>query len=145
MSGLAQAGSSGRFRRAGPLGLTVEDSGSTRILRIAGDLDLATVGQVTAALDQLDVDRTTLLVVDLQELDFLELAGLRSILRADSYCKKHEIRLTVVKPRGFASRVFTLTRAHRELDLVDPRAPGWSGPAETALVPLGHAMQSRPV
>ncbi len=76
---------------------------------------------------------------------FLELAGLRSILRADSYCKKHEIRLTVVKPRGFASRVFTLTRAHRELDLVDPRAPGWSGPAETALVPLGHAMQSRPV
>ncbi|MDQ5831752.1 MAG: STAS domain-containing protein [Actinomycetota bacterium] len=100
---------------------------------------------MTAALDQLDVDRTTLLVVDLQELDFLELAGLRSILRADSYCKKHEIRLTVVKPRGFASRVFTLTRAHRELDLVDPRAPGWSGPAETALVPLGHAMQSRPV
>lgn len=145
MSALAQAGSSGRFRRAGPLPLTAEDLGSTRILRIAGDLDLATFGQVTAALDELDVDRTTVLVVDLQDVDFLDLAGLRSILRADSYCRKHEIRLTVVRPRGFASRVFTLTGAHRELDLVDPQASVWSGPAEAALVPLGDAMQSHPV
>ena len=28
-------------------------------------------------------------------------------------------RVTVVKPRGLASRVFTLTRVHRDLDLVD--------------------------
>lgn len=128
MSGLAQAESSGRFPRTRPLALTVADSGSTRLLRIAGDLDLATAGRVTAALDRLDVHGTTLLVLDLQELDFLDLAGLRTILRADDYCKNHQIRLTVVRPSGFARRIFTLTRAHRELDLVDPPAPDWSGP-----------------
>jgi anti-anti-sigma factor len=109
---------------AGPLTLTAEDSGTTRLLRLAGDLDLATVDHVTVALDLLDVHSTTLLVLDLRELAFLDLAGLTAILRADEYCKSHRIRLTVIKPRGFAGRVFTLTGVHRDLELVNPPAPG---------------------
>jgi anti-anti-sigma regulatory factor len=54
--------------------LTVNDSGSTQVLRIAGDLDLATAGQVTAALDRLELNGTSLLVIDLQRLNFLDLA-----------------------------------------------------------------------
>jgi anti-anti-sigma factor len=126
MSVVQERGSAGRFSRAGPLVLTAEDSVSTVLLRVTGDLDRATVGQVTAALDRLDLARTTLLVLDLQELAFLDLAGLRTILRANNHCKRHHIRCTVIKPHGFASRIFTLTRAHRELDLVDPRALGHS-------------------
>jgi anti-anti-sigma factor len=106
----------------GPLSLTVENSPSTLLLRMAGDLDVATIGPVVAALERLDVHRTTQLILDLQELAFLDLAGLRTILRANDRCKIHDIRLTVLKPRGFAGRVFTLTRAHRELDLVDAPA-----------------------
>ena len=87
---------------------------------MAGDLDLATSGQVTAALELLDVDRITQLVLDLHEVEFLDLAGLRTILRANDYGKSQEIRVTVIKPRGFPGRVFTLTGAHRELELVDP-------------------------
>jgi anti-sigma B factor antagonist len=113
-----------RFARTGPLVLTVDDSGSTQVLRIAGDLDLATAGQVTAALDRLELNRTSLLVIDLQRLNFLDLAGLRTILRADERCRNDQIRLTVIKPRGFAGRVFTLTSAHRELELVAPPATG---------------------
>jgi anti-anti-sigma factor len=120
MNGPAEAKSFDRFPRAGRLNLTAEDSASTLLLRMAGDLDLADVGQMTAALDRLDVRRTTLLVLDLQELAFLDLAGLSAILRANDHCKKHHIRLTVIRPRGLASRIFTLTRVHRELDLVDP-------------------------
>jgi STAS domain len=89
-----------RFPLATPLTLTIEESGSTRLLRIAGELDMATAGQVTAALDRLDLDAATLVIFDLQGLDFLDLAG--------------QARLTVIEPRGFASRVFTLTRAHRD-------------------------------
>jgi anti-anti-sigma factor len=109
---------------ADQLKLTGETSGSTLVLRMAGDLDLSSVGPVIAALDQLDVDRTTRLIFDLRELAFLDLAGLRTILHANDHCKKHHIRVTVIKPRGFASRVFTLTRVHRGLDLVDSRALG---------------------
>ena len=128
MSTLAQAESPGRSSRDRPLTLTTEDSGFTRVLRIAGDLDLATAGQLTAALDRPGIHRTRLIVLDLQELDFLDLAGLRAIVRADAHCRNHQIRLTVIRPRGLVSRVFTLTRVHRELELVDPPAPSWSGP-----------------
>jgi anti-anti-sigma factor len=114
----------GRFTRSAPLVLTVQDYDSTLLVRVGGDLDLATVEQVTTALDQLEFERTTLLVLDLQELAFLDLAGLRTILRASEHCKKHQTRFAVVKPRGLAGRIFTLTSVNRELDLVDSRDLG---------------------
>lgn len=124
--------SSGRFPLFTPLKVTIERSGSTRLLRIAGELDMATAGQVQAALDRLDLDAATLVILDLRELDFLDVAGLKTILRADHCCRSHQARLTVIKPRGFAGRLFTLTRAHCELDLTDPPARGWAGLEEIA-------------
>ena len=103
----------------GTLRLTIENTASTLVLRIAGDLDLAGVGQLMAALDRLDVAHTAELVLDLREVAFLDLAGLTTVLRANDYCKSHHIAVTVIKPRGSASRVFTLTRARLELHLVD--------------------------
>jgi anti-anti-sigma factor len=112
-------GPAGETTGFGPLMLMVEDSASTLLIRMAGELDLANIGQVTAALDRIDVERTTLLVLDLRRLDFLDLAGLRTLLRANDHCKQHHIGVKIVKPRGFASRVFTLTGVHRQLALVD--------------------------
>jgi anti-anti-sigma factor len=91
---------------------------------MAGNLHLATIGPVLAALDRVDLDRTPLLVFDLQEVAFIDAAGLTTILRANDYCANHAIHFTVVKPSGFASRVFTLTCVHRVLDLIDSAALG---------------------
>ena len=123
MSTVAVTESAGGLPQPGTLMLTVEDSASTLVLRMVGDLDLAGIGQVMAALDHLDLATTTHLVLDLRELAFLDLAGLMTILRANDHCRDNHIAVTVVKPRGLASRVFTLTRAHRELALVD--WPAW--------------------
>ena len=119
MSLVAAAQTNGRPARPGPLRLIIDDSGSTLVLRIGGDFELAGIGQVMAALDRVDVAHTTQLVFDLREVAFLDIAGLKTILRANDYCRDHHIALTVMKPRGLASRVFTLTRAHLELELVD--------------------------
>ena len=77
------------------------------------------MGQVMAALDRLDGAHTTQLVFDLREVAFLDIAGLKTILRANAFCRDSHIAVTVMKPRGLASRVFTLTRAHLEFQLVD--------------------------
>jgi anti-anti-sigma factor len=122
MSQAATAGSADRVPTVSPLTLTVEDSESILVIRMAGDFDLAGVGQVMVALDRLDARNTTHLIFDLQELDYLDIAGLRIILRANDYCKKNLIPVTVIKPRGFAGRVFTMTRVHLELHLVDSLA-----------------------
>ena len=119
MSEVAVAQSAAPLAHPGMLRMTIEDSASTLVLRMAGDLELDGIGRVMAALDRLDVAQTTELVLDLRELAFLDLAGLTTILRANDYCKSHHIAVTVIKPRGLASRVFTLTRARLELHLVD--------------------------
>ena len=116
----SSASDAARDPRPGALTLTVEASDSAVFLRMAGDLDLANIGQVMAALDRVDLDRTTQLVFDPQEVVFLDSAGLQTILRLNDHCKDQGSRVKVVKPRGLASRVFTLTRVHLELDLVDP-------------------------
>ena len=104
---------------SGALSIVVERSDSAVLLRMVGSLDLTTIGAVMASVDGIDVDRTTRLVVDLQGVEFVDAAGLHTMLRANSYCADHGVHMTIVKPRGSACRVFTLTRVHRNLDLVD--------------------------
>ena len=96
---------------------TVEERGSSVQLAMEGEIDLATVHQVMANVNRVDLNRITALVIDLGRVTFLDLAGLHAILRINEDCKDHAVHLTVIAPRCAASRVFTLTRAHRELNL----------------------------
>ena len=107
----------------GNLHLSVEDSGATSYLRLSGAFDLAGVGRVENALDRVfQVPSTNRIVFDLCRLGFLDAAGLRTILRADQRARDAAVKLVVVRPRGSANRVFTLTRAGAELSMVDDPA-----------------------
>ena len=59
------------------------------------------------------------LVLDLTAVSFLDLAGLRTILRADARGRAEAFEVLVVRPRGTASRIFTLTRVGELLNLVN--------------------------
>ena len=80
MSGVALAQPAGLPPQRRPLKLTIEESASTFVLRIAGELEFGGIGQVMAALDRLNVAHTTQLILDLREVTFLDLAGLKTIL-----------------------------------------------------------------
>jgi len=99
--------------------LTVEELSATVLLAMEGDIDLATIHHVMAGVNHVDLDRITLLVLDLDRVGFLDLAGLNAILRINEECGDQGVHVTVILPRSAANRVFTLTRAHLELDLVD--------------------------
>jgi anti-anti-sigma factor len=105
--------------------ITVEQSlGTSRLLPV-GEFDLAAVGQVENALDRVfRVPTTTRVVFDLRWLTFLDAAGLATILRASERARAAALDLVVVRPRGTANRVFTLTRAGRELNMVDEPVVG---------------------
>jgi anti-anti-sigma factor len=105
---------------AGPFHLTVEASGGTSRLLPVGELDLAAVGQVENALDRVfRVPTTRRVVFELRWLTFLDAAGLATILRASQRARAADLDLVVVRPQGTANRVFTLTRAGQELEMVD--------------------------
>jgi anti-anti-sigma factor len=107
-----------------PLLLAVEESDSTLRLRLTGDFDLAGVGAVEQALDRLcKAPAPRRVVFDLRELAFLGLAGLRTILRTDVQGQADAFEVVVVRPRGTANRVFTITRAGERLNIIDEPGP----------------------
>ncbi len=99
--------------------IRVEEKGSTLVLHLSGEFDWACIGRVEAALERVSETRIKQVILDLQRLEFMDSAGLRTILRANDRARSERFELVVVRPRGLANRVFTLTRASKQLTLVD--------------------------
>ena len=104
-----------------PLLVDVEEVDATLRLRLDGQFDLAAVGAVERALGRLSrsppVPRRV--VFDLRRVSFLDLAGLRTILRVDARARSEPFEVVVVRPHGTASRLFTLTRVGEQLSIVN--------------------------
>ncbi len=96
----------------------VEQDGATLRLRLTGEFAWPRVGHVEAALERVSEGDIRCVVFDLRELEFIDSAGLRTILRANERAGHEPFDVVVVRPLGLANRVFTLTRASRELKLV---------------------------
>ena len=104
--------------------VAVTESGTTVHLRLLGEFDRAGVGRVEEALARLAQAPTpSRVVIDLRRLTFLDLAGLRTILRANDRGRVEGFEVEVVRPRGLANRVFILTRAGQELSMVEAPEP----------------------
>ncbi len=108
------------------LGVRVEEQGTTVLVRLIGEFDRACVGRVEAALQRLSEGDIRRVVFDLKGLSFLDSRGLMAILRANERSRTEPFEVVVVRPRGLASRVFTLTGAGTQLQIVDhiPRTNG---------------------
>ena len=104
---------------SGCFSVDVERDGTTVRLRMAGDFDRAAIDQFERALEAargLPLERV---ILDLSALTFLDMAALRVILGAYRHGQADAVDMTVVRPRGLASRVFTLTRAGEILSTTD--------------------------
>lgn len=102
------------------LTVAVEESGATLRLQLAGEFDLAAVPSVENALKRRsDAAALRRIIFDLRGLSFLDVAGLRTILRADARGRSEAFEVVVVRPRGIVNRVFTLTRVGEQLNMVD--------------------------
>ena len=91
-----------------PFHATVEhDDGHARV-RFAGELDLATVAEAEAAVEQARGDGAGPLRLDLSEVTFLDSSGLRLIMEVSRACSADGCRLSIVPgPRG-VQRVFAV-------------------------------------
>ena len=108
-------------------GLAVKELGSTLHLRLTGEFDVTCVGRVEVALERVSDEDTRRVVFDLSGVSFLDYAGVHAILRANERARGAAFDVVVVRPRGLANRVFTLTRAGKQLKLVDQTFPANGG------------------
>jgi anti-sigma B factor antagonist len=99
---------------------------------VGGELDIATVPQLDAALRRAWAS-SDVIVVDLRELQFIDSSGAHLLLDANRRIRRSGGRLIVVRGRWEVDRLFVLLGLDRELELVDRPPTGVASPLVTRL------------
>jgi anti-anti-sigma factor len=89
--------------------------GEEAIIALSGELDLAAVDLVEAALDGFEFRSVRRIVLDLEQLAFIDLSGLRIVLRVHETCVEESVALTVTRGPRAVQRLFELTGTDRLL------------------------------
>lgn len=101
------------------LGLAVSERGGWAVLAVNGELDMATAPEVRERLHALLADGKRKLVVDLDEVGFLDSTALGVLVGVLKRVRTHdgELRLVCTQPRVL--KVFEITRLDQAFDIRD--------------------------
>ncbi|GAB3937575.1 STAS domain-containing protein [Micromonospora vulcania] len=98
--------------------------GGGACLRLAGELDLSTAGELTAAIDRLWADGEHRVLLDLTDLAFCDSTGMAVFVRGDNRASAKGGWLRVTGATGRVERVLRVTGLAEVLryepDTVDP-------------------------
>jgi anti-sigma B factor antagonist len=87
-------------------------------LAVAGELDMASAPLLLREIERLELDEPHTLAVDLGEVTFLDVSGMRVLLEAAQRARSRQASLVIYNPRRCASRVFGLTAVDQQLKIV---------------------------
>ena len=93
----------------------------TALVALRGELDLLTVSKVAEVLDGLEpqADGLRHLVLDLRGLTFMDVLGLKELIRQNEFARSNHHNLAVVRGTATIQRVLELTGVEDVLVLVD--------------------------
>ena len=105
----------------------------TALVALRGELDLLTVSKVAEVLDGLELRADALrhVVLDLRGLTFMDVLGLKELIRQNEYARSNRHNLAVVRGTAAIQRVLELTGVGEMLVLVDD-------PDDLVPPPLAH-------
>jgi anti-anti-sigma factor len=88
------------------------------LISVSGELDLASGPELESELDKVSAPQTTLLVVDLRELEFMDSTGLSIIVRAHQRLAETGCELGLVRGSTQVQRLLDLTGVAERVRLV---------------------------
>jgi stage II sporulation protein AA (anti-sigma F factor antagonist) len=93
----------------------------TALVALRGELDLLTVSKVAEVLDGLEPQANGVrhVVLDLRGLTFMDLPGLRELIRQNEYARSNRHNLAVVRGTFPIERLLDVTGVKQQLVLVD--------------------------
>jgi anti-anti-sigma factor len=105
----------------------------TALVALCGELDLLTVSKVAEVLDGLEprADGLRHVVLDLRGLTFMDVLGLKELIRQNEFARSNRHNLAVVRGTAAIQRVLELTGVEDMLVLVD-------GPDDLVPPPVTH-------
>ena len=93
----------------------------TALVALRGELDLLTVSKVAEVFDGLEphADGLRHVVLDLRGLTFMDVSGLKELIRQNEFARSNHHNLAVVRGTAAIQRVLELTGVEEILVLVD--------------------------
>jgi anti-sigma B factor antagonist len=119
---------------ASPLQVSRSDDGRVVRLMLCGELDMSSATSLELELQTAEARRPPMIVLDLAELRFMGVSGLRAILDAARRARRDGRQLVVTNPVPHILRLFELTAIDQSVELL--RAP---------LVLMGGGMPDPPL
>ncbi len=110
--------------------LTTGREEATLRLSLAGEFDRAATAPVERAFEEALEEPTERVVLDLSAVTFLDLGAVRTLLSTHARAREYGVELRVIRPRGTARRIFTLTPVGDVLPVTDDSAVSGASPAE---------------
>jgi anti-anti-sigma factor len=96
----------------------VKQGRASAVVEIAGELDLATAGELDSALRSL-ANTKRAVTLDLRELRFIDSTGLRLILEIDAMARQDGFNFALVRGPETVQRIFAITGTEDRLVFVD--------------------------
>jgi anti-sigma B factor antagonist len=88
------------------------------ILGLAGELDIASAPRLQEAIESVGVDPSATVVLDLQQLRFIDSTGLRVILSARARSQEHGKELAVTPGSQQVQRLLSVTGVSEHLRII---------------------------
>ena len=101
-----------------PFRVSRSDDGRVVRLMLSGELDMATAASLELELQSAEAAQPPVLVLDLGELEFMGVSGLRSILDAARRARRDGRHFVVTNPVPHISRLFELTAIDQSVELL---------------------------
>ncbi len=99
------------MRRIEPFSTASRRVGTATLIQVHGELDCATVPSLEGDVDTAFTEGPV--VLDLRELRFMDVSGLRMAVRLEARAQLHGVSFSMLEGQGPASRVFELTGMRR--------------------------------
>ncbi len=90
------------------------------VIRVQGELDLAGCLDLNSALMCAEHSRASRIILDLEEMTFIDSSGVEALLRASRRSASNGNHLQITRGKGYPAEMFRLTALDQTLPLTDP-------------------------
>ncbi len=101
----------------GNLHVTSRSQGSTQVLSVTGQVDVATTDTLAGRIRDALSHAPETIVIDLSAVAFFGSGGLSTLLEADGHARASGCRLVVIPGTGVVRRMLDRTKAQRRLTI----------------------------
>ena len=102
----------------GNLSIDVRREGERTVVRLDGELDLASVPLLESEVENATLDNPAEIVLDLRKLEFIDSTGLRAILSLDQRAAERGQTFALVRGPQQVQRLMNMTRVDEHLKII---------------------------